>query len=279
MLRILVPTDFSKCARNALTYAMHLFKDEPAEFILMHAYEPSFIKMLGNRSPYNLEVTHSKLKSKALKKLGKMRDELLEENSNHQFSILASNGHLKEIIAGLSRTDYHYIVMGTKGATGIREIFMGSTTYGIVTTRQQIPLLIVPENAVFTKLDNIAFATDFQRHFAKTEFQPLTLLAKLWGSTVRSIEIYKEPEFSYKQERHVAQLEKLLSDVEYSFHTMEKFASLENCINSFDEELDIDMLVMIEYSKTFFEQLVTEPIIKKMTFHTTLPFLIIPESN
>ncbi len=189
------------------------------------------------------------------------------------------SGHLKDGIAALEENAYDYIVMGTKGATGLKEVFMGSMTHSIVALHKKIPLLVIPENAVFNEPDSIGFATDFARAYSHEDLQPLIVLTKLWKATVRMVEVYEKPEITQVKKDHLQQLEDLLSGVDYRFHTVPEFSSLENCINVFDDELNIDLLVMIDYPKTFFERLTREPVVKKMTFHTTLPFLILPSHN
>ena len=93
------------------------------------------------------------------------------------------------------------------------------------------------------------------------------------------VEVYEVPDLNPTQKKHLKQLESLLLEVNYSFHVIPEFSSLENCIHVFNEELNIDLMVLIDYPKNFFERLMREPVIKKMTFHTTLPFLILPGTN
>ena len=45
MKKILLPTDFSDSAWNAITYAMDFFKNEVCTFYLLHAYTPAFYRM------------------------------------------------------------------------------------------------------------------------------------------------------------------------------------------------------------------------------------------
>lgn len=93
------------------------------------------------------------------------------------------------------------------------------------------------------------------------------------------VEVYDVPSLSPEQKDHLQHLESLLMDVNYRFHVIPEFSSLENCINTFNTELEIDLMTLIDYPKNFFERLMREPLIKKMTFHTTLPFLILPAQS
>jgi nucleotide-binding universal stress UspA family protein len=248
---------------------------------VLHAYEPSALQFLGNKSPSALKRVYGRLKIKALKQLEDLKAVVCGNNQfkNHTYSWKAREGHLTEIIDELLGTDYQYIVMGSKGATGLKEIFLGSTTFDVVSLRHNIPLLIVPEQAQFVALNNIGFATDFQNFYFKEELNPLLTIAKLWESTVRTIKIYDTLEITEKQKRHLNKLKELFNEVDFSFHVIEKYSSIENCIYEFKEELEIDLMVMIDYSKSFFDRLLDEPVVKKISFHTRLPFLILPEAN
>jgi nucleotide-binding universal stress UspA family protein len=281
MIRVLVPTDFSKHALDAFTFGQQLFKGEKVTFTLYHAYEPSALQLLGNKSPLALSKIYRDLKDESEVRLSVFLSEILSKDKSTTFfyKTASYSGHLKDGIAALEENAYDYIVMGTKGATGLKEVFMGSMTHSIVALHKKVPLLVIPENAVFNDIDSIGFATDFARAYNHEDLQPLIVLTKLWKATVRMVEVYEKPEITQVKKDHLQQLEDLLSGVDYRFHTVPEFSSLENCINVFDDELNIDLLVMIDYPKTFFESLMREPVIKKMTFHTTLPFLILPSHN
>lgn len=281
MLHILIPTDFSNNALNALTYAQYLFKGKETTFTLFHAYEPSALQLLGNKSPLALSKIYRDLQDESEVRLSVFLSEILsrDKSTTFYYKTLSYSGHLKEGISSLESQAYDYIIMGTKGASGLKEIFMGSTTYEIVSLKQRIPLLIIPEQAAFVNPENIGFATDFKRGYSKEELEPLITLTKLWKSTIRMVEVYKKTTLSPDKKAHLQELEDLLAAVDYRFHVVPEFSSLENCINIFDNELDIDLLVMIDYPKTFFESLMREPVVKKMSFHTTLPFLILPAQN
>ncbi|MFT5861705.1 MAG: nucleotide-binding universal stress UspA family protein [Flavobacteriales bacterium] len=281
MMRVLIPTDFSPHSYNALSYAHMLFQNTEVEYTLFNAYGPSPLKLVGNKSPLRLGMIYKSLKVASLKKLEALKTEISNRNDlvNHSYRMQTYDGNLKEGIQDFTKDDYDFIVMGSKGATGLKEIFMGSVTQSVVALHQEIPLLIIPEKATFRIPDTIGFATDFTRDYSKEELQPLLTLTRLWKSIIRMVEVYNIPELSLTQKKHLEHLESLLKDIQYNFHVIPEFSSLENCINAFNDELDIDLMVLIDYPKNFFERLMREPVIKKMTFHTALPFLILPSRN
>jgi nucleotide-binding universal stress UspA family protein len=281
MTRVLVPVDFSAHSYNALSYAHMLFQEVDVTFTLFNAYEAPAIQLLGNKSPLRLSTLYESLKAQSQAKLKNLKKEIEGRNeiAKHTYIIKSYEGHLREAIDAFTKDEYDYIVMGSKGATGLKQLFLGSVTQSIVSLHQDIPLLIIPEKAQFRVPDNIGFATDFTRDYSKDELQPLVKLINLWKSRLRMVEVYEVPVLNPTQKKHLKQLETLLLEVNYSFHVIPEFTSLENCIHVFNEELNIDLMVLIDYPKNFFERLMREPVIKKMTFHTTLPFLILPGTN
>tara|TARA_R110001632_G_scaffold78767_2_gene176505 strand:- start:1435 stop:2280 length:846 start_codon:yes stop_codon:yes gene_type:complete len=281
MIRVLVPVDFSAHSFNALSYAHMLFQEVDVAFTLLNAYEASAIQLVGNKSPLRLSGIYKNMKAQSLKKLETLKKEIEGRNevTQHSYNVKAYEGHLKEAVDAFTKDDFDYIIMGSKGASGLKEIFVGSVTQSIVSLHQDIPLLIIPGKAQFRVPDNIGFGTDFSRDYDKDELQPLIKLINLWKSRLRMVEVYEVPTLNPTQKKHLKQLESLLLEIEYSFHVIPEFSSLENCINVFNEELNIDLMVLIDYPKNFFERIMREPLIKKMTFHTTLPFLILSGTN
>lgn len=281
MIRIILPTDFSSNSLNALSYAQLLFKNTEVEFILLNAFWPLTSQPTDDTTAQPVMNTSKSMERQSLKNLEALKSDIENSNENlhHSYTIKTYGGHLKEVVKKISREDYDYIIMGSKGATGLKEIFVGSVTYSIVALHQKIPLLIIPEKAVFVTPKTIGFATDFERDYSRKELQPLVFLTKLWASILRMVEVYEKSEIVAQKKEHIQHLENLLVDVDYKFHIVPAYSSLENCINVFNEELGIDIMVLIDYPKNFFKRLEAEPVIKKMSFHTTLPFLILPADN
>ncbi|HIC31620.1 MAG TPA: universal stress protein, partial [Flavobacteriaceae bacterium] len=50
-------------------------------------------------------------------------------------------------------------------------------------------------------------------------------------------------------------------------------------INTFISDLEIDLLVMVNYKHSILEKLLNEPVIKKIGFNPLIPFLVIPNKK
>ncbi|WP_282121965.1 universal stress protein [Algibacter mikhailovii] len=272
---ILFPTDFSTNSWDAIGYGLKLFKDEECTFYLLNVVrlKASTMSNLSNKLLKTME-------NNALKELLEMKD-LIEHNNanaNHDFQIILSTKDLKNAIqAAIDEFQVDLIIMGTKGATGLKEYFFGSNTVHIIKSIKNCPVLVVPEEFNFTTPKQIAFPTDFNRFYDNKELIPLKQLADLYNSKIRIVHINEAEELNDVQEYNINMLQSHLSDYEHSLHWMPKYAKKTVEINDFIEELEIDILAMVNYKHSFIEKIINEPVIKKIGFDPIVPFLVIPE--
>ncbi|MBD0833597.1 universal stress protein [Aestuariibaculum sediminum] len=275
MKHILLPTDFSDNAWNAVVYALKLFADEPTTFYILNSVtiQSASYSSLSSK----LIETMKEEGKKGLQELKKLT-ESCDKNANHEFKILQSTEDLLTSMRKLVKEKkIDLIIMGTKGASGAKEFFFGSNTVQIVNHIHDCPVLVIPENSDFNAIKQVAFPTDFNRTYSETELAPIKELADLFNAKIRVVHINVEEKLSDKQESNLAELKKLLADYDHSFHWMPNYANKASEINDFIKELDIDALTMVNYKHSFIEDILKEPVIKRIGFHPTVPFLVIPK--
>jgi nucleotide-binding universal stress UspA family protein len=185
---------------------------------------------------------------------------------------------LDAIETAIKKHNIDLVVMGTKGATKAKGVFFGSNTIHIIKKMKLCPILIVPDEFDFIEPKQIAFPTDFNRFYGD-ELLPLKQLSELFNSKIRIIHISAEDNLTESQDYNLAMLKANLEDYPHTFHWMSDYGKIEQAIKDFIEELDINMLTMIHYEHSFIESIIKEPIIKKIGFQPTVPFLVIPCLN
>lgn len=276
MKRILLPTDFSEISKNAIHYALKLFKDIPCEFFLLNVF----------RIPY---VTSEELLGNDVSQLAKLEDELhnismkgmedllktLPKNKNHTFSKISDyNLFLNAVQNIVKERDIELIVMGTKGATGAREIFMGSNT-GNVVLNTTSNIIAVPENATFKAPKQITFPTDFRISYELEDLSPLITLAEMYDSRIRILHLSEKEELDEEQKLNKQRLVSFLINVKHSFHTLSNI-DFEEALNCFTQSRgNIDMIAMITRHYNFFQRLFFRPKVKELSFHTKIPLLVL----
>lgn len=273
--KILLPTDFSDNSWSAVVYALKLYKNEFCTFYFLNS---TIIKvsMMSNLSNKLLKT----MKDNAMKELLALKNlaETSNANANHDFQIILSSEDLMTAIKkAIKEWQIDLIIMGTKGATGAKEFFFGSNTVRVMKNNKFCPVLVIPEEFDFMEPKQIAFPTDFNRFYGDKELSSLKQLAELYNSKIRIVHINVEEKLNDIQAYNLMMLQSYLNHCEYSLHWMPKYANKTIEINDFIEELDINMLAMVNYKHSFIETILKEPVIKKIGFHPTVPFLVIPE--
>src|SRR5690554_2253467 len=123
---ILIPTDFSKNAWVVIQYAANLAIEAKSKLILVHAFVQNETAVKGQ--------------------MNILSDELIAEFPEVDYLTICKMGNLNEVITQVAQKyPSKLIVMGTKGASGLKYVMMGSNTLNVV-NQSTIPVLAVPEN-------------------------------------------------------------------------------------------------------------------------------------
>ncbi|AXT51096.1 universal stress protein [Aquimarina sp. BL5] len=282
MKKILVTTDFSDRAWNAFVYAIDLYRDSPCEFHILNTYDLNSVRLATTLSSQRVGYFYESIKIESEQGLKMTLEDIKNSQpaEHHTFKTVSKSGILTKILQQMTeKNQFDLIVMSSKGTTGSKHIFLGSSVKRVLENNFYCPILIIPEDAYFERIKNIAFATDFERIYHKSEIKPIIDLAKNNDATVRMIHVYDGPKLSLTQNYNSTTLENFFKNVRFDFHVMPEFSTIEKGIQTFIEELEIDLLSMIKYEHSFIERLTREAIIEKITFNTKIPFLIIPADH
>lgn len=278
MKRVLLPVDFSNNSWNAVFTASKLYREEQCTFLLLNSYEPKFANILGAKSKERIGVILDSLAINSRLQLEKMLAYFKTNNLNekHCFETKSTaNNLVKAITEALKERTYDLVVMGTKGATGAKEVYMGSKTVKVIKKVDTCSILAVPETYDLKSLDTLVFPTDFKHEFKIAQFVLLKELVNVWKTKINILQIVGRNTLSGIQKLNKIWLNKSLDDVEHEFVEEPIWNNVADGIISWVENNKVDLIVLIHYRHTFFEQLTREPVIKKIGFHTKLPLLIL----
>lgn len=281
MQKILIPTDFSENAWNAIDYAMQLFRNRRCTFYLLNTYTPVIpssrfmAKMIdGVRIVDAVRENSEQGLNKTVKRI-----QTKYGNPNHSFETISSFNLLVEEVKDIVETfGINLVVTGTKGASGVDEVFMGSNTVRIIKSVRKCPVLAIPYHFEYITPTEIAFATDFNRFYTTSELEPLLDMAKMFNATIRIVHVqYGIKALTELQQFNLNMLRRYLNNVEHYVHTVSELNSVSHTLETFSKELGIHLLAMLNYQHSYMEKMTREPIIKRTAFHTQIPLLVIPE--
>ena len=270
---ILLPTDFSDNAWSAVVYALKLYANVECHFYFLHSTKMILSTILDSSNKVVTAISNN-----AMQELIELKDmaQTSNANANHQFEVVLSSASLMNAIDNsVDKYKIDTVVMGTKGVTGAKELFFGSNTVRVVKKLKKCPVLIVPDEFDFIAPNQIAFPTDFNHYYGE-ELLPLRRLSELYNSKIRIVHINEEDKLTNLQSYNMTMLESYLKNYPSSLHWMPDYAKKTQEINDFIEELDINILVMINYKHSLIENIIKEPVIKKIGFHPMIPFFVIP---
>ncbi|GAA0731409.1 hypothetical protein GCM10009430_43560 [Aquimarina litoralis] len=278
MKRILLPTDFSDNAYNAIKYAVQFFKDETCTFYLLNTFTPiSYTAeyLIENPAPYGIEevaLGHSK------KEIEKVAQKIQIEfpNEKHQFvKLSAFNMLIAEIKDVIETYNIDLIIMGTKGATGLKEVLIGSQTMYTM-KKVKCPIIAVPDGFVYEKPKEILFPTDYNLNTSNPILLPLIKsICDIHNSRLHILNAYYGVPLVTQQQDTKVYLDTYFEENAHVFEIADGMDVIE-AIEDYQKYHIINLLVMVHNKHSFFENLLFKPVINQIAYHLNVPFLVIP---
>ena len=279
MKHILVPTDFSECASTAIDFAVQSAKVMGADITLLNVFEVDvnlYTEYMGVNKQFN-----DSLLDIARQKLRQLKSSI-EEAEGVKVHTQLIRGPLKDSIL-LSAADWHIdlIVMGTLGASGLKEKLWGSNTASIIESTP-LPLMVVPTEYQWKHPRKILLASN---HFEK---KPAVLdavfqLGQMFHADIEVAVFTDEDDDKaitfIEQTRSTPQYEKALKEMYHvenlkATHLYGKM--LEDTLQEYIVQNDFDVLAMITYHRNFWDQVFHPSVTKRMSYHTSVPLLVLP---
>lgn len=280
MKNILLPTDFSENSWNAIVYGLHHFHHTKCNFYLLHVNTLENL-IVGDThyipSQQEIENIYTKPSKSRLNIILRRISQEFDYNDNHKFYTLTDyNFFLESVRTQVAEKRIDMIVMGTKGASGLKEFIIGSNA-GDVITKVKCTSLIVPENAKYNTLKEIAFPTDFSLSYDIQTLEPITTMLSQKNAVLRILHIIKKnATLNLEQEKNKDLLEDFFEGHDYSFHFLTN-KKLEDAIQCFIESRAIDIIVMVAKNLNYFQHLLFHSRVEKISYHTHIPFLVLHE--
>ena len=274
MRKILIPTDFSDNAFNALKYACELFKYDTSVFFIMHAYQDDIYasgEMMTEETLKEVTTLVSKKSEELLDDTLKRLD-AIKQNPRHTFHVVSSNSMLiDEADRIVDEENIDLIVMGTRGKTNDRSLTFGSNTLQVL-RYVQCPVLAIPEQFSGIQPRHILFPTNYLIPYKRRELKLLCELAAPYRATIDLLYISKSSHLSMRQKDNQKFITDELSKNPVNCKTIDN-KSISNAIYSYIKERDIDMLVMVNTRHSFLENILYQSTIDEMSLYLEIPFL------
>lgn len=270
--KILVPTDFSDTAANALKQAILIAKKNKASIKLVHAVHSVAITGSELTVPTS-EAFYNKVQKAALQQM----KAITTDNNGVDISYEVKMGNSEKVINHTaSKEKFDLIIMGTHGTSGAKEFFIGSNAYKVV-HNATCPVITV-QKKIKNGFKNIIMPIRLGLH-SRQKVDYVVELAKVFNSTVHitGFTSDKNNDSREKVKLYVKQVETYLQKQDIS-HTS-SFIFEDNFtkeILAHAKTLGADLIAIMNDNDFSMEQIITGPYAKQFVNHSDIPVLSIP---
>jgi nucleotide-binding universal stress UspA family protein len=268
MKKILIPTDFSQNAEYALKVAAQIAKKNNGEIILLHMLELPHQASDAVGSGKDIPELMF-FKNAAINKLEELMDEDyldgLKVSEIIQFEV-AFDGILK--ISQINNVDL--IVMGSHGASGYKEMFIGSNAEKVV-RNSEVPVLIIKKDEGDFDVNNFVFASDFGKE-AKKPFGKALEFANKFDATLKLVMVNTPNNFKSTKVAE-ATMKDFLADfnvAKVSTHIYNE-TNVEKGILNFADSVGADLIGMSTHGRKGLSHFFNGSISEDLVNHSKLP--------
>ncbi|HRF16718.1 MAG TPA: universal stress protein [Chitinophagaceae bacterium] len=275
MKTIIIPTDFSPTATNAMHYGIDMAKAIHASVILLHVYQ---VPVSYTDTPIVL-VSVEELRKEAEQKLEKLHKEV-EHLTSGSIKIYteARLGNIADEIENLcEKVKPFAVVMGSKGSTGIEKILFGSTTLTAI-RHLTWPVICVPPGKVYGNgIKKIGFACDFRNIVETTPANAIKTFVKEFGAELHILNVdYHNKQFKPETPEQSALLHTMLEEVNPLYDFIEH-RDIEDGLNEFAEKNNLDLLITIPKKHKLLDGLFKPSSTKQLVVQSHIPVMCIHE--
>ncbi|REJ81733.1 MAG: universal stress protein [Bacteroidetes bacterium] len=271
MKTFLVPTDFSENALHAARYALTMNRKMKAKIVLFHSY---VVPVYASDIPVIVPIDAELLKA-GEESCRRLHAAMRAEFPESEIIMDIKQGYPEEeIIEAASSHKADLIIMGTKGASGLRETLIGTITASVM-ENATCPVMAVPFETVFKPFERFVFATNYAEGDFRYVEQVLEFV-KAFDATLVLLHISSgEIEKSYEYEAIERFKERIKDDSAYSRLEIKLIESTDvyEVLNKFIVDSKADVVAMTMRKRSFIQKLFSRSVTKRMAYHTHIPLI------
>ena len=275
MKTIIVPTDFSPIATNAMNFAADMAVNINASLMLLHIYQ---VPVSMTDVPVVM-VSAEELRKSSEAKLQELKDSLTHITSGKiKVYTEARMGDVSDELEDVCKLIQPFaVIMGTRGASRVERVLFGSTTLTAI-RHLKWPVIVVPPGKEYgTGIKKIGFACDFDKVVESTPIQFIKNMVKEFAEELHVLNVdYEGRHFKPETPEESMLLHELLTDLNPVYHFIEH-ADVEDGINEFAEQNNIDLLITIPKKHKLLDSLFKKSSTKQLVTQSHVPVMCVHE--
>lgn len=278
MQTIIVPTDFSPIALNAMNYAVEMAKAVNASVTLMHAYEIP-VSYTGTEVPLPIiDVGDMEAMNKEKLEHAKEHIQRVAGDDVTIYTELRLGDVVNELDELAKAVKPFAIVMGTKGAGFVERLFLGSSTLSTI-RHLTWPVVVVPPGCTFKGIKKIGFACDFKAVVDSTPAGVIKQWVKTFDAELEVLNVdYDNKNFKPDTPEQSVLLHTLLQEAKPKYFFINN-EDVEKGISAFAESNNVDLIIVIPKKQRLLDKLFQKSHTTELAFHSHIPIMSIHEKD
>lgn len=264
--KVLVPTDFSPLADNAVKYAGELCKHTNAQLVLLHVLQI-------NSADLQMPATYADEMMAEQQRIAQTKLDTSKAFIRHHYGIsvegVTSFGAISEEIADYAdQNEIDLVVMSTHGMTSFLDRIFGTNTSSTIQQMKK-PLLVIPNGVTFNPAHKVAIATDY----STSEIEYINFVHTMTHNVPVDFHFLhvNNPDLSQTESQIDKELENFAPNM--TFHEVTGDDIIKT-VKTFVTSHQIDLLIVTHHERSFLSELFHTSIAKELSHITHLPMLV-----
>lgn len=276
MKRVLLPTDFSRNAWNAIAYALKFFQGQACDFYVLNVQKPSEYITDDLITSNAMETVYDSIVKDNKKQLRTLIEKLRTQDTSTAFEFhpVFENSTVTAAIKDCAgRYSIDLIVMGSNGATGAGESLFGSNTLQVL-RKVECPTLVIPQDYQFSGLERLLYIIDLAsfESISPRNKQLLSTLLDMHPTELNVLSIIKEEN---KAETSQWKQDPLLP-FPYRYHTLQESFNW-HTLNIATQLLKADLKIIELPRESMWQRIFYGSKNSDLVYHTKVPMLFLSQ--
>lgn len=268
MKTIMVGTDFSVSADNAILYAAEMAKALKADLFMFHVFQ-----MPVSYSEIPIAVNVDDIMKEAEGEMDKIKVEIANQ-TGRQVNISTSvvmGSFFEELKNFCERLNPYAIIIGTQGKTSTERFFFGSEA---VYTLKHLhwPVIAIPPSARFKAIKSIGMACDFQDVEETTPIDEIKALVTDFSAELHVLNTGTQQNYTSDLSNQSGLLINLLADLKPHYHFIGN-ANIDEGTMNFAYENNLDLLIVLPKRHSLIDKMIHKSHTKEFVLHSHVPVM------
>ncbi len=272
MNKILVATDFSKTATQAVRYAINISEKFSANVIILN-----IASLDGSETLYGMaSMVEDVIQKKSEMEMQRLIKKLQEEFGNNlrvTTRIEKGESEHKVIEKIAAEENVELIVIGLKGVNEVERVFIGGVAASVAMHATH-PVLLIPQAVTYREVKHIVDATDLNQ--SEFEFKKVYRFASHFNAKITVLHIYNNEAEAKKSDLAIlTEGIKVKYNVDNVTYDSAVNTSVADGIEEYVAKHNVDILVMFTHKKLFYQRMFNPSTTKELAFESTVPLLVL----